>query len=213
MNIPLPSQVAALPITLPEELIDEVLSLLTVKSLMRMKCVNKSWNTLISDPIFVKMHLKLSPPNTHFVLHSSCSANILPISTKEKTVTLTDDPYGRFHSKDLSSIVGSCNRLICLLDSNSKTSDYHSDYMTLEHSLYFWNPATRTKSERLGSIRYNRNRHTFVHVMFAFGYDNSTDTYKVVMLNLEWDENPVRTAVKVFTLGANIWRDIDCFPV
>ncbi|MCH87199.1 F-box protein [Trifolium medium] len=152
MNIPPPSIVAASPVTLPEELIGEVLSYLTVKSLMRMKCVNKSWNTLISDPIFVKLHLMRSPRNTHFVLYSSelASANILPISvshllkSRKKTVTLTDDPYRRFHSKDLSRIVGSCNGLICLLDCNYRTSDY------LEHSLYFWNPATRTKSEKLG---------------------------------------------------------------
>ncbi|KAK2413822.1 F-box/kelch-repeat protein [Trifolium repens] len=193
------------PVTLPEELIGEVLSFLSVKSLIRMKCVNKSWNTLISDPIFVKMHLKHSPRNTHFVVRSSDeSANIFPISVTnllkswEKTITPIDHPYCRFHSKDLRSIVGSCNGLICLLDSNN-----------VDHSLYFWNPATRTKSTKFGSIRlYNK----YGTVKFSFGYDNSTDTYKVVLLTLKTEDQLVRTAVKVFTLGDNVWRDINCFP-
>jgi F-box interacting protein len=76
--------------------------------------------------------------------------------------------------------------------------------------LYFWNPATRTKSEKLGSIRscYEINK-------FTFGYHNSTDTYKVVLLNLKTchKDKLVRSAVKVFTLGDNVWRDFNCFPV
>ncbi|AES75965.1 F-box protein interaction domain protein [Medicago truncatula] len=42
---------------LPDELIAEVLSFLPVKSLLRLKLVSKSWINLISDPIFVKLHL------------------------------------------------------------------------------------------------------------------------------------------------------------
>ncbi|XP_045797857.1 F-box/kelch-repeat protein At3g23880-like [Trifolium pratense] len=223
-------QVAGLRVTLPEDLIGEVLSYLTVKSLMRMKCVNKSWKTLISDPIFVKMHLMRSPRNTHFVLpfvnnyrglSRFVSANILPISVshflkswRTTVIRLTEDPYRRFRSKDLRRIVGSCNGLICLLDSSTSSADY------VEHSysLYFWNPATRTKSEKLGFIGNNRNFHTFDSAMFTFGCDNSTDTYKVVWLNFDKDNcynynRSIRTTVKVFTLGDNVWRDIDCFPV
>jgi len=38
----------------------EVLSFLSVKYLMHFKCVCKSWKTIISDPTFVKLHLKIS---------------------------------------------------------------------------------------------------------------------------------------------------------
>jgi hypothetical protein len=39
--------------------------------------------------------------------------------------------------------------------------------------------------------------------------------YKVVLLNLKicYKDKLVRTGVKVFTLGDNVWRDIDCFPL
>ena len=48
---------------------------------------------------------------------------------------------------------------------------------------------------------------------FVFGYDNSTDTYKVVTLCLKLDVDLITTALIVFTLGDNVLRDIDCFPV
>ncbi|KAK2361906.1 F-box/kelch-repeat protein [Trifolium repens] len=53
---------------LPEYLITEVLSFLPVKCLLRFRCVSMSWNTLILDPAFVKLHLNRSTRNQHFTL-------------------------------------------------------------------------------------------------------------------------------------------------
>ncbi|XP_014502889.1 F-box/kelch-repeat protein At3g23880-like [Vigna radiata var. radiata] len=44
----------------PDDLIIEILSWLPLKSVMRFKCVSKSWNSLIIDPYFVKLHRKRS---------------------------------------------------------------------------------------------------------------------------------------------------------
>lgn len=41
---------------------------------------------------------------------------------------------------------------------------------------------------------------------FVFGYDNSTDTYKVVALNSGGND------VRVITMGDNVWRTIKTFP-
>ncbi|GAU33188.1 hypothetical protein TSUD_206470 [Trifolium subterraneum] len=48
----------------------------------------------------------------------------------------------------------------------------------------------------------------------SFGYDNSTQTYKVVAFYVEdkGSRNP-KTMVKVFSLGDNSWRDLQCFPL
>jgi len=51
---------------------------------------------------------------------------------------------------------------------------------------------------------------------FEFGYDNSIDTYKAVMVRFLTDGGTggqVRNTVQVFTLGDNIWRDIQSFPM
>jgi len=47
-------------VVLPNDLISEVLSFLDVKFLVRLRYVSKSWKTLISDPVFVELHLKRS---------------------------------------------------------------------------------------------------------------------------------------------------------
>ena len=50
-------------IYLPREIVDEILSRLPIKSLLRFKTVAKSWNNTISTKEFVKAHLKNSTMN------------------------------------------------------------------------------------------------------------------------------------------------------
>ena len=201
-------------VILHDDLIVEVLTLLDVKSLMLMKCVCKSWKTLISDPYFAKMHLKKqSTPTSHLAFLSNISEGLgecraVPISrlleSNSHSITHTD-PYHQFFYKDVGRVVGSCNGLVCMQDS-SFTAEYH------EHSFSFWNPATRTKSETLVSFRNYPNPKKNI-CKFAFGYDNSTDTYKIVLLCMKRDGELITTAVRIFTLGDNDWREIDCLPV
>ncbi|WJX81722.1 hypothetical protein P8452_64569 [Trifolium repens] len=61
------------PAVLPDELITEVLSCADVKSLMQMRCVSKTWNAIITDPKFVKMHLKRASRNPSLTLFLSKS--------------------------------------------------------------------------------------------------------------------------------------------
>jgi len=237
MNIlPHPPPTAADPpavvIFLPDEVIIEFLTFLEVKDLMRMKCVCKSWNIIISDPIFAKMHLmkKKRTKIPHLALLSDKSegsgdCRAVPISrllqemNKSSSNLNHDDlPYHyRFNYKDCGDIVGSCNGLVCLLGCSFTGGHY------IENSLSFWNPATRTKSDALVSFRSYRKHPHNETCKFALGYDNSTDTFKVVLLTLIVDGNLVavgKTAARVFTLGgdnnnnnANAWRVIQYFPV
>ncbi|AET00023.1 hypothetical protein MTR_5g087530 [Medicago truncatula] len=62
VNYPFPfsiTMVARAALFLPNELIAEILSLLPVKPLMRYKCVNKFFKTLISNPHYKAFILKL----------------------------------------------------------------------------------------------------------------------------------------------------------
>ncbi|RZB52373.1 hypothetical protein D0Y65_048728 [Glycine soja] len=43
-----------------DELIEEILSRIPVKPLIQFKCVCKGWNSLMSDPYFIKLHLSKS---------------------------------------------------------------------------------------------------------------------------------------------------------
>ncbi|CAJ2670679.1 unnamed protein product [Trifolium pratense] len=182
---------------LPDELIIEVLTFLPVKSLMQFRCVCHFWNALISDPTFKKNHQKKSERNKHLILISKKlprgffvdSLSVRRLVENPLLITLGDKHCGL---RDVClKVVGSCNGLLCL-------RECFPPY--LENWLYFYNPATKTISEELGSFT---NKYMS---WFAFGYDNSTDTYKVVALC------QVTSDVSVFSLGDNIWKNIQSFP-
>ncbi|KAL6563412.1 hypothetical protein OROGR_002371 [Orobanche gracilis] len=52
-------------IYLPQEMIENILPRLPVKSLLRFKSVCKRWRDTISDPEFPQTHLRLSNNTTH----------------------------------------------------------------------------------------------------------------------------------------------------
>ena len=51
---------------LPHDVVFDILSRLTVKSLMRFRWVSKSWNSIITDPIFITKHLNLNKAKSEF---------------------------------------------------------------------------------------------------------------------------------------------------
>jgi len=136
-------------VILPNDLITEVLSFLDVKSLMQMKCVCKSWNYIISDPKFSKIHLKRSACNPNLILVSN-NVVTLPVCRliMNSNITLTNDPYYRLWDKDCSYLIGSCDGWLCLLG--------FSSYPLLRKIwLRFRNPATHKMSPKLGHFHDN----------------------------------------------------------
>ncbi|XP_004517219.1 F-box/kelch-repeat protein At3g06240-like [Cicer arietinum] len=200
------------PAHIPNHLSIEVLSFLPVKSLMRMSCLSKFFNSLFTDPLFIKLHLHRSARKPHLALVTFNIETVVPFPVPQllsnPPITLTDDPCYLtadrvFIPEDfiIRQVVGSCNGLICLL---STATEYR--YLWLR----FWNPSTRTISKQLGSIRFSHHvLYRLRPYKFSFGYDNSTASYKVVSLI-------ARTCsiigVQIFSLGDNVWRDISNFP-
>jgi F-box interacting protein len=146
------------------------------------------------------MHLNKSSRNLHVAqwrsdLLKDQDASFVTLSIpdliQKKITILHNRPLHR--SLNCGEAVGSCNGLICFI-----CYSYHSN----SDRLCFWNPAMRTLSRRFSSST----------IPYSFGYDNTTGTYKVVAFCVERGCNK-NSVVKVFTLGNNPWRDIQCFPV
>ena len=98
---------------LPDELIAEVQSFLPVNSLLRLKCVKKSWKTLISKPIFVKLHLHRSSRKRHIaavIKHGISYHNVLtfPLNhlLENPSFTIAHNPYYRLSYKDYTPPLG-----------------------------------------------------------------------------------------------------------
>ena len=191
------------PVTLSEELIIEVLSLLKVKPLIRFKCVSKSWYSLISNPFFIKKHLLKSSQNPHlsiFATHSSRNSihTTLAPSPIRYLQEITDvNDITSYIDKQYHEVVGCCNGLLCLLYKSSFNNEY------LEYSFAFWNPAMWSSSVKLGSFCISPKEPNS-HFNFSLGYDNLTAKHKLVAFR--------PNEVKVFTLGVNVWRNIQTFP-
>ncbi|XP_076948186.1 F-box/kelch-repeat protein At3g23880-like [Bidens hawaiensis] len=91
-------------------------------------------------------------------------------------------------------IVGCCNGLACIV--------VHKDV------LFIWNPSTR-KSYRLPPTGTSRNPFGW-YVLYGFGYDESTDDYKVVELSNCYIDQ-CETFVKIYSLKSGNWKEIDVF--
>lgn len=199
----LPPPQPSLP-TLPFEIIAEILTRLPVKLLIQLKCVCKSWNSLISDCNFVKKHLQISTLNPKLIIikmeHSrfSLSPMVYPLRSFFTAVTTdgTKINYPVNSENNFVRIVGSCNGILCLS---------HGRFPVV------WNPSIG-KHKILPSFEIP-NQAVWAN-QWGFGYDNLTDNYKVVGgFSYGWIHNIVfKTQLNVLTVGTDSWRLIKEFP-
>ncbi|CAL0334682.1 unnamed protein product [Lupinus luteus] len=210
---------AQLPLSgiLVNELVIEILSRLPVKSLLKFRCVSKSWKSLIShNPQFVKLHLHNSPKNANLILFINkgldeeeedfdiraiyCSKQSLLDNSISSIVDAED---GRcFEVNDTNWSVGSCNGLVCF-------RSHFVNNEVIESRFRFWNPALRLTSKKSPPLYVNKlPGDPFSPARYGFGYDSSSDTFKVVVMILGLEN----TIVKVHSMGDSCWKEILSFP-
>ncbi|KAK2440012.1 F-box/kelch-repeat protein [Trifolium repens] len=186
--------------SVPDDLVIDVLSCLPVKSVIRFSCLSKLYNSLVSEPSFVKKQLIRSSRNvdlTHVYATDDRSATFTVFRLLENPPVINNlphDPYYQLTDKNCHYIVGSCNGLLCL---------YGSSYTNRKTWLRIWNPATRTISEKLES---GCDELIGIPINMTFGYDYLRGTYKVVYFV------PNSSNVRVFSLNDNIWRNTQDSP-
>ncbi|XP_014495719.1 F-box/kelch-repeat protein At3g23880-like [Vigna radiata var. radiata] len=189
---------------LPVELILDILSWLPVTSLMRFRCVSKTWKFLISNPYLVKLHLEKSSRNPHILLmatqryHKPCFVSRL-CSLPYLIQNPAPSSCGRTLRcpKPYRYLFGSCNGLLSLRNSVS-TNKYE------EHWVCFWNPATKIFSRPSPRLRLNFDSYDPLYINFGFAYDDRRDSYKVVAMVLDWSRK--QTSVWVYCMGHVRWR-------
>ncbi|XP_057444182.1 F-box/kelch-repeat protein At3g23880-like [Lotus japonicus] len=192
---------------LPLEIVEEILCRLPVKLLSQLRCVCKSWNSLISDPKFAKKHLRYSHKDfTRFHLllnfmNPSCENYLLdyflPSSFNDITPATTDLRYPLINQEYFLSIAGSCDGFL---------------YSTIGRSFIVWNPSIK-KLKMLPSLEIPSLGGISTKINHGFGYDHLSDRYKVVSIfHYICDGGRLRNQVHVHTLGPDSWRRIEDFP-
>ncbi|XP_024020828.1 F-box/kelch-repeat protein At3g06240 isoform X1 [Morus notabilis] len=208
---------------LPVEIVEQIMLWLPPKSLMRFKCVSKSWCSLINgcikDPEFVAKHLH----NTN-----------KDITSRTRHIVYL---YGFSYFKNMYSLLSTYNECD---DGEKETIKFDAEFLNLSNFLngerfafpeYYHcngiicldgskgdmllcNPALR---EYLlvtsGSASLGIGFDTDLSKGKGFGYDSRTDEYKVVSILdfIDDIDGPKRQTclAEVTTLGSGIWRTIE----
>ncbi|KAM7522691.1 hypothetical protein LguiA_012593 [Lonicera macranthoides] len=183
---------------IPEDVVADILSRLPVKSLLRFRCVSNQWRALIGSVDFINLHLNRAKNNTTIIRKGCESLYSINLDSLDNAVTLN---YRQLNLNEQSilatKIVGSCNGLLCLNNS--------------EKYIFLWNPATR----KYRKSPVSRVRLGFQFVAFGFGYDDVSDDYKVVRMVQFYEEDAkhsFRSEVSIYSMKPDSWRRIGDFP-
>ncbi|XP_075654736.1 F-box/kelch-repeat protein At3g06240-like [Castanea sativa] len=210
---------------LPEDMVEEILLRQPVKSLLRFSCVSKVWHALITSPNFTKVLLSQNRMNM-VVLTNDCIPQIFdyealllypPQNNNKDDDDVVYDEYSEFgvdvgfplrgaNNEDFYTKLSSCNGLVCVEFFNWKRK------MT---EVLLWNPSTRSYRE------IPRSRPTPLsseYFSFGFGYDYSTDDYKILrpyrfyqntfQKRLKFNLTADDFQIEMFSLKTFSWRTI-----
>ncbi|XP_074314819.1 F-box protein CPR1-like [Silene latifolia] len=200
--------------SLPKDIIiHEIISKLPVKSLLRFKCVSKSFYALISSSELADIHVResrSSDENRHLILAGKDCRNLYSIDIDSPdSVTTIPLPRTPDESKPRDIIiVGSIDGLICVgLRGGGGT------FPTSKHVLI--NPSTRVFRE----IPYKRTPKVpffgYISVSFGFGFDDLNRDFKLVRITDVHDaKGPLGTVIKlreviVYSLNENTWKLVE----
>ncbi|GLU14775.1 hypothetical protein SLE2022_313250 [Rubroshorea leprosula] len=180
---------------LSRDILWDILFRLPFKSLVRFKCVSKTWDSAINDPWFVKSHHQ----------KQSTKANNKIVIRKGRRLFLAD-----IESLDVEEFIdfpselqlqGSCNGLICLTDRS-------------ESEIILWNLLTEDPNHiKPVSLQQDRLRYSYQGSVYGFGYDSSNDDYKVVRFStFFYISRGITPNAWVYSLRKNAWKEIEIPP-
>lgn len=194
---------------LPPEIFADGLARLPVKTLMRFRCVSKTWCSLIDSPYFASKHLKLSKNNcekTHLmVLERSPKWNgkgcILRRSNTFRKTHQFSFVTDRTIDDRVVEVEGHVNGVLLM-----HTVDNSENRRKLG-KIVLWNPSIR-KSVRVPSPPLSRNFNAEMEI--CFGFDPLRNDYKVVVIVYPPSYPKYPVWIEVYTLSTHSWDDFDC---
>ncbi|XAR55295.1 hypothetical protein NMG60_11035330 [Bertholletia excelsa] len=186
---------------LPESLIADILSRLSIISVIRCSCVCKSWRNLLLDSSFVGPHLgRSSQANPTLILYTLASVGAS--NTKLYFVDHLDSDEPTFSELSFSipdlheyCVIASCNGLLCLVNSRDVSE------------VCVYSPFLR-QFIRLPSLVGDPGKAIVSAV--GFGFSPRTKEYKVVASVQNVACGNRYTALLVCTLTRGSWRCIGC---
>ncbi|KAM7492944.1 hypothetical protein LguiB_027553 [Lonicera macranthoides] len=162
---------------LPQEIIDEILYRLPVKSLLRFKCVSKRWLSAISDSTF-NLYYQRKPGSvfaltlngkipSHYTIDDDNASSIKAFSLNVPPLILEEYDYHHYYW--LKTISNSCNGLVLL--------------RITEDSLVLFNPSTHCYSVKALTLdSMDSKKLSLFALSIGLCYDTSIDDYKALVI-------------------------------
>ncbi|PON72172.1 F-box domain containing protein [Trema orientale] len=195
--------------SLPCNIIEEIVSRLDVKSLMRLKCASKSWLSLICRSDFIVLHLKrqkssrlLYPLYIHPIDDIARHGNSLSVRSSENFEEIYSHVLNMVDVKSpYLTLVGNDNGILCFQE------------VTNCDMVYLLNPATK-ESKRIPPPPACPPRTNYT--LYGFGYDSLTNDFKVVKVSKrpgihgssQLRDNKSSDQVRVYSLRRNSWKTL-----
>ncbi|XP_023929898.2 F-box/kelch-repeat protein At3g23880 [Quercus suber] len=202
---------------LPEEVMINILSRLPPKSLIRFKCVSKTWRSLIGTPDLISRNLinhstliskSEDPNNPIFFLVKATDKidtskhtfsflsydNLDPEYTSE---VILNHPQPN-HGLNLDIVGSSSDGLLCLCFAST---------------IYLWDPTTSSALEPLPPITPREMVNVYFHSV-GFGFDSTSNDFKVVrLLNVQFRSATnllhISQEAEVYSVSSGSWRQLD----
>ncbi|XP_074275956.1 F-box protein CPR1-like [Silene latifolia] len=183
---------------LHESLINEILSWLPVKSLLRFKSVSKSWYALIKSRCFIRKHLKHKKErHGDRLIAQYYETQAKELEPYMSWVIHTSDPdceihvLGNVHPR-VYYVSGPCDGIYFM--SNSKKDGDH---------YYLWSPGLNEK-KKLPPIIRKPNMSDRDYIRVGFGFDPVTDDYKAVVI-IKYRNHGCPLSVMVYSIRNDSW--------
>ncbi|XP_050219537.1 F-box/kelch-repeat protein At3g23880-like [Mercurialis annua] len=192
---------------IPSEIMIEILSRLPVKSVVRFKCVCRSWRSLLSHPDFARKHYTNNNNeddiNSFLVFNSASSYRRAEFSWSngekdgEKLLEsatmrpINDKLHAEVKSLKKAEIMNSCDGILCLV-------------LRVERAVVLWNPCINEYLSLPPPESFD-----FDNDIFGFGYDSRSHIYKVVRPLATHHRWPCRPALQVLNVNnSSSWRSV-----
>ncbi|XP_015170259.1 F-box/kelch-repeat protein At3g06240-like [Solanum tuberosum] len=194
---------------MPNDIILNILLRLPIKSLLRFKCVCKSWRSLIEDPQFIKHHYDMSKSdvNRHkiFLTGGICDNmdnyfySVDAPLQYDSVVSVLETPIPGINTLSRVSFISSSSNGIILIV-------FPYDLIILS------NPATGESRKIPSPIPKKKKleRRQFPAI-YGFGYVSSIDDYKIVRVGGK-DNSHGHFEIELFSTKSNAWKLLGKFP-
>ena len=172
------------------------------------KCVSKAWHTLISSHQFAKSHFQRASQNPNrmnvlvltdnCVLSSGCEAMFQSRAIHGQPVDVDFPGFPLWGEEHVETNLASCNSLVCI-------ELYNVDKWTAQYLV--WNPSTKSyKNIRSPTSTSTPDSYSSWFRRFGFGYDYSTDDYKILRPYHTFDIHMLK--IEIFSLKTFTWKTI-----